>query len=175
MQEAHRPPCSKCSLCWSVSWQGEGGYPIQSWTGGVPYPVLDGGGTPGYPLCLDLGWGTPCQLGGLPPTWTWDGVLPYQLDGVPPCLDLGWGTPHQLDGVCPLDLGTDTFPSIKILPSLVLCTRAVMMTMQIQCILGTLENVGGVIPLCSYHSFSVVIGQSDNFFSKRKEIQVAAE
>ena len=77
----------------------EGGYPIQSWTGGIPpIPGLDGGtpfcwwGVPpgmnrGYHILLmggtleppphpDLGWGTPLQQNGVPPVWTWDGVLP---------------------------------------------------------------------------------------------------
>ena len=36
-QEAYRPPRSKCSLCWSVSWWGRGGgYPIQSKPGMGP-------------------------------------------------------------------------------------------------------------------------------------------
>ena len=51
---------------------GGGGYPIQSWTGGLP--SSPNGGVP-YP---DLGWGTP------PPIETWDGVCPHP--------DLGRGT-----------------------------------------------------------------------------------
>ena len=114
-QEAHRPPCSKCSLCWwgrgypIQSWTGGyhillmGGYPIQSWIGGgywvPPVPGLDGtpsillmGGTPssngwGYPRLPhpDFGWGTPHQQNGVPPIRTWDRV--------PPSLDLGRGIP----------------------------------------------------------------------------------
>ena len=66
------------------------GDPIQSWTGGVPYP--------------DLGWGTPLSAGwGTPPIQTWDGVPPLQTwDGVPPCQQDG-GTPiWTWDGVPPL-------------------------------------------------------------------------
>ena len=75
------------------------GYPIQSWMGGypislddggVPHPVLTmGGGTPS-----SLGWGTfsppPRQQDGVPPAQTWDGI--------PPHLDLGMGYPLPLSG-----------------------------------------------------------------------------
>ena len=115
-QEAHRPPCSKCSLCWSVSWWGrKGGVPIQSWMG-VPHPVFDRG----IPSSLGQG-GTQSSLGqgvpGLPPI-SWMGYhqpgpgmgylhldlgwgTPISWMGNTPCLDLGWGTPH-------LDLGWGT-------------------------------------------------------------------
>ena len=105
--------CSSLSL--------NGGYPIRSWTiGGVPNPVLDGGGsTPsspdrGYPIQSWMG-GTSFSPGhggnphpdlgpdlyGGTPIWSWDGGTPLQnLDWSTPMsgADLGWGTP------CP-DLG----------------------------------------------------------------------
>ena len=87
-----------------------GGYPIQSWVGGVPHPVL-AGGTPSSPG----GWGYPIQSwpGGYPiqswpgrypiQSWpgggvhphtiqTWIGVPPHQPDGVPPCQGVDWQT-----------------------------------------------------------------------------------
>ena len=98
MQEAYRPPRSKCSLCccllggggWEVPhlWRegipsspGWGGvpHPRSTWKvphprWGVPHPVLDGGGTLRYP-----------------PVHTWEGYppiswmgYPRQLDRVPP-------------------------------------------------------------------------------------------
>ena len=57
---------------------GVGRYPIQSWPGGYPpISLMDtcpsaGWGTPH----LDLEWGTPHQLDGVP-LWTWDGVPPF--------------------------------------------------------------------------------------------------
>ena len=87
--------------------------------GGVPHPVLDGGGTPtwtwdGVPQSRSGMGYSPHQLDGVPlPHWTWEGVpspsrpgmgyppsrpgmgVPptWTWDGVPPHLDLGWGTP----------------------------------------------------------------------------------
>ena len=107
MQEAYRPPWSKCSLCWSFSWLG-GGSPIQS-SGGYPHPVSMvgvshsdlGWSTPphqqdGVPHpCPDRGWGTlPAAGWGTPPSRPEIGYLhlPVQTwDGVPPNSDLGWG------------------------------------------------------------------------------------
>ena len=100
------------------------GYPIPGLAGGVPHPRSGQGGTPsqvcsggtpwdGVPPDLrwatpqtwdgvpppDLGWGTPCQVWGVPPG-TWDRVPPPNLGrgtppkpgmGYPP--DLGWGNP----------------------------------------------------------------------------------
>ena len=96
--------------------------PIQSWMG-VPHPVLDGGqGTPtwtwdGVPSTgwgthhLDLRWGTPSQLDGVPPAWTWEGVplISWMGDGVPP---------QNVDRQTP----------VKTVPSLMLHTRVVKIT-----------------------------------------------
>ena len=144
-QEAYRPPCSKCSLCCSVSWwgggyiRGTGGYLIQSWMGGTPSWTWDG--VPhiswmGYPH-LDLEWGTPLpgpgmgyprpsQLDGVPPTWTWDGVPP-SAGWSTPFLNLGWGYPPcWLDGVPPPQ-NVDRQTPVKTVPSLVFRTQAVNM------------------------------------------------
>ena len=80
-QEAHCPPGSKCSLCWSVFWWVEGGgYPSSLGRGvrhpileGVPHPVLDRGNphqvlTRRVPLIH--------QQDGYPLIWTRDGVPP---------------------------------------------------------------------------------------------------
>ena len=90
MQEAHRPPCSKCSLYWSVSWLGgggtpsspgwEGGYPIQSWTPGTPSSSGWAEGVP-HPVIL-------------PPILILNGGIPASAGWGTPHLDLGWGTPH---------------------------------------------------------------------------------
>ena len=87
------------------------GYPsIQTWNGVPPSSDLEWGTSH-----LDLGWGIPSHLEGVPPvSWMgylplsgpWMGYLPWmgppshldlvaphQLDGEPPYLDLGWGTP----------------------------------------------------------------------------------
>ena len=131
-QEAHRPPCSECSLCWSVSWRK-----------GVPHPVLDGGrggtpsspglgGTLGYPR-PDLGGGTPLSAGWGTPILILDGVplsaewgtppsrpemgypLPHQQDGVPPVwIWDGVPSPSRPDGVPPVEVWTD---KLKTVPS----------------------------------------------------------
>ena len=77
-----QPLRSKCSLCCSVSWLGVGGTPSS------------------------LGQGVPQ----VPPTWTWDGVPPHQLDGYPH-LELGWSTP-QLAGWVPPTWTWDGVPSL---------------------------------------------------------------
>ena len=68
-----------------------GGYPIQSWWGWVPHPVMMGVGTPsshgkGVPQVPsrhpDLGWGTSHHQ-----TW----------DGVPPTIRPGMGYPHCIN------------------------------------------------------------------------------
>ena len=104
-------------VCQSTSQGGGGVAPSQVWLRGVPIPGLAGGGVPhprsrwgrgsrsgwGTPLDLGwippppgLGWGTPLDLGwGTHPPQTWDGVPPH---------DLGWGTP------LPPDLGRGTPP-----------------------------------------------------------------
>ena len=100
-QEAYRPPCSKCSLCWwgrGYPIQSRGGYPIQSWWGGTlgtptiqnwlgKYPIQSwwGGGYPGYPPPSRPGMGhpPPSDLG-----W-----------GIPPPSDLGCGTPTIIPGM----------------------------------------------------------------------------
>ena len=100
--------------------------------GGMPHQVL-AGEYPGVPPPPDLGWGTPHQLDGVPPTWTSDGVppiswmeYPSHLDlgcgtsiswmGYPPCLDLGWGIPISWMGYHPcLDLGWGT-PAWDVVP-----------------------------------------------------------
>ena len=84
-------------------------------------------GTPHHTPYPDKGWGT-C------PVWTWDGV--------PSCPDLGWGNPPSAGWCTPLDLGWGTPPPVwtwdgvpppesvnrlKILPSLIVRTRAVNM------------------------------------------------
>ena len=105
--QKHRPPRSKCSLCW--------------WGWGVPHPVLD----EGYSILLMEGFplSQVWTEGGLYPTQSWmGGTLWYPLPGYPPSQvwtrgyliqswtegtpgtphpDLGWGTP------CP-DLGWGT-------------------------------------------------------------------
>ena len=58
MQEAYRPPRSKCSLCWSP-WRGKGGGTYPGW--GVP--TLAGGGT--YPGQGVPTWGIPALVGSL--------------------------------------------------------------------------------------------------------------
>ena len=91
-QEAHRPPCSKYTLCCSSR-----GHLPPSWdlssTGRYPLPC---GGTPfsgrGYPLPRQ---GLPPNLGRVTPhlhpslTWTWEG-------STPPYLDLGSGYPLEV-------------------------------------------------------------------------------
>ena len=92
--------------------------------GGTPFnPGGGGGGTPSspggeYPICLDLGWGTPSSAGwgtpldlgwGTPPSAEWHTPLPsgpemgcpHQLDRVSLMPGPGMGYPHQLHGVCP--------------------------------------------------------------------------
>ena len=74
------------------------GYPIQSWTGGLPYPVLDraiplplpgpGKGVPPPPPA----W-TWQRVPPLPPTWTWEGANPC-----PPAWTRQEGTPHLPPG-----------------------------------------------------------------------------
>ena len=105
-QEAHRPPRSKCSLCWSVSWGG--GVPHSVRENRVPHPVLDGG----YPKSWSWRGVSPksASTPGMDPIWTWDGVHPS------PCPDLGWGTSPPA-----------SVNRLKILPSLILQMRAVIM------------------------------------------------
>ena len=84
-QEAYRPPSSKYSLCWLVSWRG-GATSIQSqW--GYPPSSLDKGVPPS-----SLNGGTPCQP---------DGSTPIRQKGVPPQPDWGSLCPRQLEGVSP--------------------------------------------------------------------------
>ena len=104
-QEAYHPPRSKYSLCCFGS-RGGGGSRIQPDGGRVP---------PGR------------RLDGkhLLPRWRLDGVPPprWRLDGVPPCIGEGWmGVPTP-----PVDRHTDRQTYGKLLPSLVLRTRAVNM------------------------------------------------
>ena len=96
-QEPYRPPRSKCSLYWSVSWLGGGR--------GLPHPVLNGGGTPSSPR-----WGgvTPSSLygGGHPIQSLMGGTLRY------PCPDLRWVyNPSSKIGYSHPDLGMEYPPS----------------------------------------------------------------
>ena len=94
MQEAYRPPRSKCSLCW---W---GGVPYPVMVGGPHHPDLAGGypgypppsksgpgGYPGYPHLPDLARVPPHHpdLARVPPIKTWVGY--------PPPSRPGWGLP----------------------------------------------------------------------------------
>ena len=113
MQEAYRPPRSKCLLCCSVFRQG--GMPIQC-RRGEGYPSSpNGGSTPsshnqgvppigwiGYPHQLDGGGGccsarkdgeTPCQEG-------WGIPSPSGRMGVPPLGRMGHPQSEKM-GVCP--------------------------------------------------------------------------
>ena len=103
-----------------VSWMG---YP-QTWDG-VP-PQSAGLNTPPRPIdwigTPTLGQGTPL----LPPVG-WMGYPPPHLNlgqGTPPCLDLGWGTPLSAGWGTP-SRNVDRQTPVKIVPSLVLRTRAV--------------------------------------------------
>ena len=77
-QEAYRPPCSECSLCWSVG----GGTPLRSRGWGERYPIPGPGGVPcprsgGYPVPCPGGYPIPGgYLARVPPCKTWDGVPP---------------------------------------------------------------------------------------------------
>ena len=106
-----RPLPNKCSLFYSDFWWGQG-YPIHSWTGGIPFsPGWGVGNQPshdwgypnqswrpwvGYPPHLDLGWGTPWSRPGygVPPSGTGMGYHPPPL--------AGWSTPISWMGVPPL-------------------------------------------------------------------------
>ena len=109
MQEAYRPPRSKCSLCCSVSRPG-GGVPIQSWTGG--YAIQSGGMRypsqvwMGVPPPPGPGMGYPPSAGKVPPIgpgmeyppprhleWGTPSLPGPGMGYHPPHLDLGWGTP----------------------------------------------------------------------------------
>ena len=123
-QGAHRPPCSKCSLCCSVYWGG-GGLPhpaLVEGTLGTPPPSRSGQGVPWVPPHHpDLGWGTPQTLDAVPPTQTWVGVPLHPLRpemGYPtPRTGMGYPPPphpQTWDGVPPLPARVDR---LKILPS----------------------------------------------------------
>ena len=127
MQEAYRPPRSKCSLCYSVFGVG-GGYPHPvlmvippsnlNGGGGLPHPVL----TRGYPypdLEPDLDRGTP-QSGRM-------GCSPVGKDGSL-FIRKDVGTPHQEKvGSIPSSAGRE-YPTammyMKTLPSVILWMRA---------------------------------------------------
>ena len=92
------PSATKQVLAILLCLVGEGGYPIQSWVGEVPHPVL-AGGVP-HPVLphLVLARGYPFQF--WLEAWAWDGVPPVQTwNGVPPNPDLGWGTPLSRPGM----------------------------------------------------------------------------
>ena len=70
----------------------DGGFPIQSWTGGYSIPGLDEGA---YPIQFWMGYprGTPVQTwDGYPPSKPGTGYSPMNWMEYPH-LDLGWGTP----------------------------------------------------------------------------------
>ena len=139
MQEAYRPPRSKCSLCWwggTPSSHGRG-YPIQSWWGSTP-------SRPGWRVI----WGThhhPDLAGGYPrvPTTiqTWLGVpqgTPHHSDlpppsrpdwGTPPTIQIWLGYPHphhpDLAGVPPPPSKYGLTNKLKTVPSPILRIRAI--------------------------------------------------
>ena len=80
MQEAYRPPRSRCSLC-----PRSGGYPVPG--PGGPHPDLVGGVPWVPPSRPGMGYPPPPRPGmgySPPPSQTWDGVPPPDLTGYPP-------------------------------------------------------------------------------------------
>ena len=105
---------------WGVPHLRLGGTPSQVWTGGA-YPIQSRLGVPRVPPLSRPGMGYPPDLGwGTPPDLSWGTPLPRPEMGTP-YPDLRWGTPLQV--------WTDTQTRVKTLPSLVLRTRAVIISL----------------------------------------------
>ena len=119
MQEAHRPPCSKYTVCCS----GRGHH----LPGGIPcwgYPLSRCGVTPAGSYSLPR-WGLPLPQVRVPPAWIWEGSTP--------CLNLGRGTPISWMGVPSPPSRCGLTHKVKILPSLILRLWAVKNRPSVTC------------------------------------------